>query len=341
MEPRKETTMADWTMLARMARKRLGFLPTPVVPLPALSKHLGGPAILMKRDDQTGLALGGNKTRKLEFLLGDALAQGADVVVTGGAAQSNHCRQTAAAAAVCGLGCHLALGGEEPPTLNGNLLLDRLLGATIHWCGDRRKGEDIPALCDRLRSGGRRPCVIPYGGSNAIGATGFVLAMRELALQLGPEAAGVSHVVFASSSGGTHAGLMVGKVLFNLGAQVVGINIDKDETGELSLREHILHLAGATAALLGLNRSFTVADLILRDDYVGAGYGVIGEREREAIFLTARLEGILLDPVYTGRAMGGLIDLIRQGEIGPRDTVLFWHTGGSPALFAQAGELVP
>jgi len=333
--------MEDSTILARMARKRLGFLPTPVVPLPALSKHLGGPTILMKRDDQTGLALGGNKTRKLEFLLGDALAQGTDVVVTGGAAQSNHCRQTAAAAAVCGLECHLALGGEEPAELNGNLLLDRLLGATIHWCGDQRKGEGIPALCDRLRRDGRRPYVIPYGGSNAVGATGFALAMRELALQLGPKAAAVSHVVFASSSGGTHAGLMVGKVMCNLGAQVVGINIDKEESGEMTLGEHILHLAGATAALLGVDHHFTAADLILRDDYVGAGYGVIGELEREAIFLTARLEGILLDPVYSGRAMGGLIDLIRNREIGSRDTVLFWHTGGSPGLFAQAGELVP
>ena len=332
--------MSVTMILDNMARQNLGFLPTPVVPLPALSKHLGGPAILMKRDDQTGLALGGNKTRKLEFLLGDAIAKGADVVVTGGAAQSNHCRQTAAAAAACGLGCHLALGGEEPAVLNGNLLLDKLLGATIHWCGDRRKGEDIPALCDRLRSGGRRPYVIPYGGSNVIGATGFVLALRELALQLGPEVDSVSHIVFASSSGGTHAGLMVGKILCNLGAQVVGINIDKEESGEMTLGEHILNLAGATATMLGLNHSFTAADLILRDDYVGAGYGVIGEREREAIFLTARLEGILLDPVYTGRAMGGLIDLVRNGEIGPRDTVLFWHTGGSPDLFAHAGELV-
>ncbi|KGO34475.1 cysteine desulfhydrase [Desulfobulbus sp. Tol-SR] len=332
--------MADTAILDRMARKRLGFLPTPVVPLPALSKHLGGPAILMKRDDQTGLALGGNKTRKLEFLLGDAIAKGADVVVTGGAAQSNHCRQTAAAAAVCGLGCHLALGGEEPAALNGNLLLGRLLGATIHWSGARRKGEDIPAICDRLRASGRKPYIIPYGGSNAIGAAGFVEAMRELTLQLGPEADRVSHIVFASSSGGTHAGLMVGKVPGGLGTRLVGINIDKEESGEMTLGEHILDLAGATATLLGLDHTFAGADLILRDDYVGAGYGVIGDREREAISLTARLEGILLDPVYTGRAMGGLIDLIRNGEIGPRDTVLFWHTGGSPALFAHAGELV-
>ena len=332
--------MTDTSILDRMARKSLGFLPTPVVPLPALSKHLGGPAILMKRDDQTGLALGGNKTRKLEFLLGDALAQGADVVVTGGAAQSNHCRQTAAAAAVCGLGCHLALGGTEPAELNGNLLLDRLLGATIHWSGAYRKGENIPAICDVLRESGRQPYVIPYGGSNAIGAAGFAAAMPELALQLGPEAAGVSHIVFASSSGGTHAGLMVGKVLCGLGARVVGINIDKDESGGMTLGEHILHLAGATAALLGLDHTFTAADLILRDDYIGAGYGVIGDREREAISLTARLEGILLDPVYTGRAMGGLIDMIGNGEIGPGDRVLFWHTGGSPALFAHAGELV-
>ena len=326
--------------VTQLPRRSLGFFPTPVIELRNLTKYLGGPRILMKRDDQTGLALGGNKVRKLEFLMGDALAQGADVVVTGGAAQSNHCRQTAAAAAVCGMACHLALGGSPPASMNGNLLLDSLLGATIHWSGECRKGENIPEICEDLRRQGKKPYIIPYGGSNAIGAVGFVEAVREISVQLGTDIADISHVVFASSSGGTHAGLLVGRALHGLEFQVTGINIDKGETGERSLGEHILELADSTAGLLGVSPSFSAGDLVLLDDYVGAGYGVIGDLEREAITLTARHEGILLDPVYTGRAMGGLLDLIGKKEVDRAATVLFWHTGGSPALFACADQLI-
>lgn len=325
----------------RQPRKSLGFFPTPVVELQALSRFLGGPRILMKRDDQTGLALGGNKVRKLEFLMADAIAAGADVVVTGGAAQSNHCRQTAAAAAVCGMECHLALGGSPPVCLNGNLLLDTLLGATIHWSGENRKGENIPQICENLRQKGKRPYIIPYGGSNVIGASGFVEAVREIALQIGPEISKISHLVFASSSGGTHAGLLVGKSLYGMNFQVSGICIDKGESGEKSLAEHILDLANSGAEVHGAPARFSTDDVILFDEYVGGGYGVIGELEREAISLTARHEGILLDPVYTGRAMGGMIDLIRRKELKRSDSVLFWHTGGSPALFASADALHP
>ncbi|KAB2887579.1 MAG: D-cysteine desulfhydrase family protein [Desulfobulbaceae bacterium] len=321
-------------------RRALGFFPTPFMPLPALSRHLGGPAIVIKRDDQTGLALGGNKTRKLEYLMGDAMARGADVVVTGGAAQSNHCRQTAAAAAACGMGCHLALGGEAPEAMNGNLLLDRLLGAELHWCGEHRKGEDIPEICRQLGERGLTPYVIPYGGSNATGTVGYAEAMRELVLQLGSEVNAITHMVFASSSGGTHAGLLLGRRMYGVAAEVVGICIDKGETGEVPLGDHILQLAGQAVDRLGLNQAFSRADLILLDEYTGGGYGVIGDAEREAISLCARLEGILLDPVYTGRAMAGLIDLIRRREFSAGDTILFWHTGGSPALFASPGDLV-
>jgi D-cysteine desulfhydrase family pyridoxal phosphate-dependent enzyme len=331
--------MRNFSETVDLPRHSLGFFPTPVVELQRLSRHLGGPRILIKRDDQSGLALGGNKIRKLEYLLGEALADGADVLITGGAAQSNHCRQTAAAAAVCGLPCHLALGGEPPAIPNGNLLLDSLLGAVIHWCGDSRKGEDIPKICGELRRQGLHPCVIPYGGSNVTGAAGFVEAVRETAVQLGPEVKTLSHVVFASSSGGTHAGLLLGRRKYHLDFQVIGINIDKGETGERPLAEHILDLVREAAAGMGVSEPFAGTDIILLDDYCGDGYGVIGDREREAIELTARLEGILLDPVYTGRAMAGLIDLVRQDRLGPGDTVLFWHTGGSPALFAYAGEL--
>lgn len=323
----------------QLPRRSLGFFPTPVVELHHLAKYLGGPRILMKRDDQTGLALGGNKVRKLEYLMADAVARGADTVVTGGASQSNHCRQTAAAAAVCGMACHLALGGTPPAVMNGNLLLDALLGATIHWCGEYRKGENIPQICAELERQGKKPSIIPYGGSSEIGAMGFVEAVREVAGQLGEGAAGISHVVFASSSGGTHAGLLLGRALYGLDFQVVGINIDKGESGERTLREHILALACSGVRLLGHSSAFAAGDVVLLDDYVGAGYGMIGDLEREAIRLCARHEGILLDPVYTGRAMGGLLDLIGKSEIDRKATVLFWHTGGSPALFACAGEL--
>jgi D-cysteine desulfhydrase len=269
MEQLKEDAMRSPARRPALHRRSLGFFPTPFIPLPALSRHLGGPAIVIKRDDQTGLALGGNKTRKLEYLMGDAIARGADVVVTGGAAQSNHCRQTAAAAAACGMGCHLALGGEAPEALTGNLLLDALLGATIHWSGEHRKGEDIPEICRQLEERGLQPYVIPYGGSNATGAIGYAEAVRELVLQLGTEMSAISHMVFASSSGGTHAGLLLGRRMYGIAAEVVGIAIDKGETGELPLGDHILQLAGQAAERLGTNQAFSQADVILLDGFTG------------------------------------------------------------------------
>lgn len=318
-------------------RRRFAFLPTPFVELPRLSELLGGPRILVKRDDQTGLALGGNKTRKLEFLVGEALAQGCDSLITGGAAQSNHCRQTAAAAAAAGLECHLALGGEEPPLPEGNLLLDRLLGAKIHWGGPRRKGEDIPAIADELRRAGRKPFVIPYGGSNATGALGYVDAMRELASQTKESGLAPDAIVFASSSGGTHAGMEVGAALFGISARLVGIAIDKFEGEGPGLAERIEGIARGLSSLFD-----TVAPgaPLLREDFLGGGYGVVGAAEREAVALAARTEGILLDPVYSGRAFAGMLAMIRAGEFRKEETLLFWHTGGAPALFPYAGDLL-
>jgi L-cysteate sulfo-lyase len=294
----------------------------------------------MKRDDLTGLGLGGNKVRKLEFLVGEALAQGCDTLVTGGAAQSNHCRQTAAAAAACGLACHLALGGEPPSVAEGNLLLDQLFGAVIHWTGEFRKGETILEIAESLRLAGRKPYVVPYGGSNTTGAAGFAEAMRELTQQLAQLGESITHIVFASSSGGTQAGLMVGKSLSGWDGELIGIGIDKGVSGDVPLAEHIVQLANVTAERLGVNNRFSAADLILREDYLGDGYGVVGELERRAIRMVARTEGILLDPVYTGRAMGGLIDMIERGELSPEHSVLFWHTGGTPALFPYARDLI-
>ncbi len=327
--------------LHQLPRALLGFLPTPVVELARLSYFLDGPKLWMKRDDQTGLALGGNKTRKLEYLIGAALAAGADTVVTGGAPQSNHCRQTAAAAALCGLECHLALGGAAPADVTGNLLLDRLFNARIHWSGDLRKGETIPHICAELEREGRKPYVIPYGGSNAIGAAAFVEALRELTLQSPGLSESFTHVVVASSSGGTQAGMMVGQTLYGGDFKIIGIDIDKELSEGRSFADTVMTLANETAEYLEIRTSFTDRDLVLRSEYVGDGYGTVGELEREAISIVAQQEGILLDPVYTGRAMGGLLDMIQSGELGKGDRVLFWHTGGTPALFAYSDRLLP
>ncbi len=320
-------------------RISLGFYPTPLVKLESLTKLLAGPEIYIKRDDLTGLALGGNKTRKLDYFLGDAVEKGCDVLITGGAQQSNHCRQTAAAAAQYGLQCHLVLGGHQPDEFNGNLLLDKLLGAHLHFCGNLRKGEKIPEIVDELRTIGKSPYVIPYGGSNSIGTLGFVSAVEELNLQMKHKSLHFSHIVFASSSGGTQAGLMVGKSLYGLDTEILGIGIDKDEIEGLPLETFVLKLANATALKLNLEMNFHKNDIYLNNNYLGEGYGIVGEAEKEAIDFLARSEGILLDPVYTAKAMAGLIDLIRKQQFYKKDKVLFWHTGGTPALFPYASKM--
>ncbi len=324
--------------LLEIPRTPLAQLPTPLERLRHLEKALGGPRIWMKRDDLTGLALGGNKTRKLEFLVADALEQGADTVITAGAAQSNHCRQTAAAAARSGLTCHLVLGGEAPDVPEGNLLLDHLFGAQVHWTGMERRGERMAEIAGHLREEGKKPYIIPYGGSNAVGATGFVLAMEELLLQ--SETGPLSHIVVASSSGGTQAGLVVGGRVAGFPGAIIGISIDKGERGPDRYETELSRLSGAIALHIGLEAEFAEKDFLVRYEYLGNGYGIPGEPEREAIRLTASTEGILLDPVYTGRAMAGLIDMIRRRDFSPNDTVLFWHTGGAPALFAYAREIL-
>jgi D-cysteine desulfhydrase len=326
--------------LAVRPRTPLAFLPTPLHRLPRLEAELGGPRLLVKRDDQTGLGLGGNKTRKLEFLVGAALEAGADVLVTAGAAQSNHCRQTAAAAAARGLDCHLLLGGAAPARPDGNLLLDRLFGATVHWCGDQRKGERLAEVVAGLRAAGRRPCEIPYGGSSATGALGYVAAMHELRDQLDAAGERVDAIVFASSSGGTQAGMAVGARACGLDAELVGIRIDKDELAGGGYAGWLAALASETAGLAGVAAGYDPGDFVVEEGYLGAGYGVVGAAEREAIGLFARREGLLLDPVYTGRAAAGLLDMLRRGRFAARQTVLFWHTGGAPALFPYADDLM-
>jgi D-cysteine desulfhydrase len=314
----------------------IAHLPTPIEPLDRLSKHLGGPKIIIKRDDLTGLATGGNKTRKLEFLVAEALAKGCDHLVTTGAPQSNHCRQTAAAAAQFGLGCSLILRGEAPNQITGNLLLDKLLGAHIYWCGKGDSSTLIREVSDELHAKGHTPYIIPLGGSNVVGATGYVKAMQELMIQLKTERLNVDFIVFASSSGGTQAGLVLGAQLFGFHGQIYGISVDHPTD---TLRTQVAALATATATHLGLEPLSISDQILVNDDYLGQGYAMVGEMEREAIRLIAQCEGILLDPVYTGKAMGGLIDLIRWGAFTRGQTVLFWHTGGTAALPAFADKL--
>jgi D-cysteine desulfhydrase len=314
-------------------------LPTPLEPMVRLSEAMGGPELWIKRDDQTGLAAGGNKTRKLEFLIADALSQGADVVLTVGAIQSNHCRQTAAAAVRAGLECVLVLASEAPPRAQwtGNLLLDDLLGARIWWTGSDDPVQALAAAAEAEQAAGRRPYIIPYGGSNAVGAAAYANAFDELWAQTAEGASlPFDRILFATSSGGTQAGLIVGAKAVGYRGQVLGINVDK--TGG-HLREVIGGLLAPTAAYLGLDLSIDPKDIHINDDYVGGGYAVLTSVEESAIRQVAQTEGILLDPVYTGKAMAGLIDMIRQGQIGRKERVLFWHTGGMPALFAYARDL--
>lgn len=320
----------------RLPRVSIAHLPTPLEPLRRLVPQLAGLELWIKRDDQTGLATGGNKARKLEFLVAEALAQEADTLVTAGAAQSNHARQTAAAAAEFGLACVLALRGEKPPQTQGNLLLDRLLGAEIVWAGKRSLATAMDQLAADLRSTGHRPYVIPYGGSNGVGASGYVAAMEELLAQCADQDLHFDHMVLASSSGGTQAGLAVGARALGYKGHILGISVDQPVG---ALGRTLADVASATADHLGLRLTFAPTDFAVDDSYLGGGYGVLGELEREAIRTMAETEGVLLDPVYTGRAFGGLLDLIKQGAFGQHERVLFWHTGGTTGLFAHAQEL--
>ena len=325
--------------IEKLPRFRLTQLPTPVEKLARLSRELGGPELLIKRDDQTGLALGGNKTRKLEFLVGDALAQGADTLITVGAAQSNHCRQTAAAAAKAGLQCELLLNGTKPDLPNGNLLLDRLFGATEHWIDRSQRAVKLHERTDQLRAQGRKPYVIGVGGSNGVGATGYVVAMIELMEQLHASGQRVDHIVFGTSSGGTQAGIELGGRITGFNGKLHGLSIDKNDPDHLEYETEVTQIANQCAEYIGSDVRLSKDDIHVVYGYMGEGYGVVGELEREAIRLMARSEGIVLDPVYAGRAFGALLDLIRKGTFKPDETVVFWHTGGTPALFAYAKEI--
>jgi D-cysteine desulfhydrase len=315
-------------------RIQLAHLPTPIEALPPLSKMLGGPQLFIKRDDLTGLGFGGNKTRKLEYIAADALAKGCQTLISTGAVQSNHCRQVAAAAAKLGLGCILVLAGEKPEQPQGNLYLDLLSGAEVIFVPKEQRDQALAEVTKQAEADNRKPYLIPYGGSNAIGAMGYRQAMHELHEQgLNPD-----WIVFATSSGGTQAGMLLGARETGSCAKILGISVDKPAQ---ELSETIAGIANAGAELLQLETRFFTEEILVNDAYCSAGYGVLTAAEKEAILLFARQEAILLDPVYTGRAAAGLLDLIRHGFFKADEKVLFWHTGGTPALFAEPyrGEL--
>ena len=324
-----------------LARVSLAFLPTPVHELPRLRERLGDgcPRLLVKRDDQTGLATGGNKTRKLEFVVADALAEGADVLITAGGPQSNHCRQTAAAAAKLGLGCVVVLTGDAQPkeSWNGNLLLDHLFGAGVVFARDNDRDELMDAVADDLRSKGRSPYIIAVGASMPLGSAGYVAAVEELAAQLETMGEAPDVVTFASGSAGTHAGILVGAEAIGAPWAIEGI-ADGDDADEL--RSKIRTLITGTIDVLGIELDVSDEKLILHGTYGEPGYAVITDGEVKAMELLAHTEGIVADPVYTGRALHGLFDLIGKGRWSPDETVLFWHTGGSSGLFGRAAEIM-
>lgn len=329
--------------LARFPRITLAHLPTPLERLDNLTRVLNGPEIWIKRDDCTGLSTGGNKTRKLEYLMAAAQAEGADTVITQGATQSNHARQTAAAAAKLGMACHVLLEDRTGKTdfdytQNANVLFDVLHGAVIERCGPSSDmNGELMKLGEKLKASGRKVYCIPGGGSNPIGALGYVNAAMELVMQANTASLKVDHLVHATGSAGTQAGLVTGLVGVHSDIQLLGIGVrapkDKQE-------ENVFKLARATAERLGMPQAVKREHVVANCDYVGEGYGFPAPSTIEAIRMLAELDGILLDPVYSGKGMAGLIDLVRKGRFRKGETVVFLHTGGQIGLTAYPREFL-
>ena len=329
-------------LLTGFPRVPLAHLPTRLEHLPRLTKHLGGPDIWVKRDDCTGLATGGNKTRKLEFSMGEALEREADTIVTVGAVQSNHVRQTAAAAAKFGMQCEVLLEHRiaQPSDLyrtSGNVLLDRVLGANLR---EYDKGTDFDAEMERIaaeiRAAGRNPYIIPGGASNPVGALGYVGCAEELLRQGEEQDVAFDHAVLASGSAGTHAGFAVGLRACGSDLPILGIGVSIPRAEQ---EEKVFELAWATAEYVGKPGCVEREDIVADCNYIGPGYGVPTEGMNEAVLMLARYEGLLFDPVYSGKALAGMIDYIRDGRFTKGQNIVFLHTGGVAGLFAYADVL--
>jgi len=328
--------------LSRFPRISLAHLPTPLEPLTRLSDFLGGPNIFVKRDDCTGLGSGGNKTRKLEFLMADAIQNGADTIITQGAVQSNHARQTAAAAAKVGMQCELLFENriENPAEryLNsGNVFLVHLFGANIHHFD---KGADMNAAMENkaasLSASGKRPYIIPGGGSNKIGALGYVNCALELLTQANGQGLVINHIIHATGSAGTQAGLIAGLKATNSNIPLLGIGVSAPQAEQ---EEKVFKLADETADYIGAAGCVRRDDVIANCDYVGEGYGIPTQGMKDAVSLLATMEGLLFDPVYSGKGLAGMIDLIKNNHFSKDDNVVFLHTGGSMGLFGYRGQI--
>jgi D-cysteine desulfhydrase family pyridoxal phosphate-dependent enzyme len=316
--------------LDRLPRFSLATLPTPLQEAPRLASAIGLERILIKRDDNTGLAFGGNKARKLEYLVADAQRQDADMLVTLGAPQSNHCRMTAAAARVAGMDCHLVFNGNPIDEIQGNMLLDRFFGATWTFAGDRKSPDRMAEVAGELRAQGRRPYVIPGGGSNGLGALGYVRCSFELAEQLSERGERPRYVVCAGGSCGTLSGLTLGMALAADQVGVVGVSISRSVPNRVA---RVRQIMAESCEHLDVPLPDAAPDVW--GDYIGPGYGMQTELSRRALETVAFTEGILLDPVYTAKAFGGLMGEIETGRVKRTDLVVFVHTGGTPALFAD------
>jgi L-cysteate sulfo-lyase len=323
--------------LDRFPWVRLGHLPTPLERMPNLERHLGGPRLYVKRDDCTGLGAGGNKVRKLEFLLADALSKEADCVITIGSLQSNHARQTAAACAKFGIECHLVLRRGVPIDTeaynhSGNVLLNGLFGAKMTIIPrEASREQEMERLAGEMRRNGRNPYCIPLGGTGPLGDLGYAACARELLDQCAANGVAPTHVIVGTGSGGTQAGLLAGLHAHGSGIQVIGISVEGHEAAQA---EAVFAHAATAARTLGAEQPLPRAAVEVNGQFCGKGYGLVSGETRDAVQLTGRLEGLMLDPVYTGKAMAGLIGMVRQARFMAHDTVVFMHTGGVPGLFA-------
>jgi L-cysteate sulfo-lyase len=328
--------------LSDFPRVPLAHLPTPLEFLPRLSEYLDGPEIYVKRDDCTGLATGGNKTRKLEFSMGEAVAQGADTIITVGAIQSNHVRQTAAAACKLGLRCEVLLEHRvghpsETYTTSGNVFLDRIFGAHLReYPGGTNFDAEMAKVASEVCSNGGTPYVIPGGASNTAGALGYVDCGMELLRQFNEQDLSFDHLVTATGSAGTHAGLVVGLRASGSSLPILGIGVNAPQDIQ---EERVYKLAVETADTIGKSNCVVREDVVADCNYIGPGYGETTEAMNEAILMLARYEGLLFDPVYSGKALAGMIDYIRQGRFVSGQRIVFLHTGGSAGLFAYADRL--
>jgi len=328
-------------LLSKFPRVSLAHLPTPLEHLPRLSEHLGGPNIYVKRDDCTGLASGGNKTRKLEYSMAAALEEGADTIITVGAVQSNHVRQTAAAACKLGLKCEVLLehriaDHSENYAGSGNVLLEKIFGANLReYPGGTDFEKAMAEVENEVRAQGGKPYIIPGGASNKIGALGYVNCAIELLGQIEEQGLDIGHIVTATGSAGTQGGLIVGLKAMKSTIPLLGIGVNIPQQDQ---EEKVFNLACETAEYIGKPGCVSREDVVANCNYVGEGYGVPTESMNEAVLMLARTEGLLFDPVYSGKGLAGMIDLIRNGTLGG-DNIVFLHTGGSAALFAYADQL--